>query len=360
MKSPIHDQLVASGGQYSSAGESGPPDHFGDPPGEYHAARNAAGITDRSALSKIEFRGRDRAKFLHNLCTNDVKALAPGRGCEAFITTVQGKVMAFVRVFAGTESIWVDTIPGAAAALLAHFDRYLIMEKVELADRTAEFAQLLIVGPRARDVVSAAIEAAVPDMRPLEHSEFAIAGQSCRVTYSDSLGTPSYELLVPATHAPAAWQRLREAGEPIELKPIGEQAYEILRIEAGLPVFGIDIDDSNLPQEVGRDKLAISFTKGCYLGQETIARIDALGHVNRHLVGLAIPDDALPPPRGAAIASAGKSVGAVTSAANSPALSCAIALGYVRRGFERPGTELIIESPGRQLRAVVHALPFRK
>jgi folate-binding protein YgfZ len=363
MKSPLHDQLVALGGQYSTGGDSeklGAPDHFGDPIGEYHAARTSAGIVDRSAQSKIELRGRDRAKFLHNLCTNDIKSLAPGYGCEAFITNVQGKIMAYIRVFAGAESIWLETVPGAAPTLLAHFDRYLITEKVELADRTADFAQLMIVGPRACEMVSAAIGSAVLDRHQLEHMEITIAGQTCRLIYSDSLGLPSFELLVPAEHAASVWQRLRESGEPLGLNPIGAQAYDILRIEAGLPIFGIDIDDSNLPQEVGRDRLAISFTKGCYLGQETIARIDALGHVNRHLVGLAVPDVPTPPARGATISSGGKSVGAVSSAANSPALNCAIALGYVRRGFERPGTELIIESPAQPLRAVVHALPFRK
>lgn len=360
MKSPLHDELAARGGQYSKTDDHAAPDDFGDPAAEYDAARSAAAILDRSALSKIELRGRDRAKFLHNLCTNDIKGLAAGRGCEAFVTTVQGKIMAYVRVFAGAESIWIDTVPGAAAALLAHFDRYLIMEKVEPADRTADFAQLLLVGPRAKAIVTAAAEGTIPDLHHLEHADVAISGETCRLSCNDALGVPGYELLMPAGCASTVWRRIWTVGQPISLKPAGERTYHVLRVEAGLPVFGEDIDDSNLPQEVGRDKLAISFTKGCYLGQETIARIDALGHVNRYLAGVAVPDHRDPPARGAGISSGGKSVGNVTSAAFSPALNSAIALGYVRRGFEKTGTELIIETPGQQLRAVVRALPFQK
>src|SRR5262245_32532672 len=120
MRSPLHDELVALGGRYSAMDAPTAPDHFGDPIAEYEAAQSSAAILDRSALSKIEVRGRDRAKLLHNLCTNDIKGLAVGRGCEAFFTTVQGKVLAYVRVFAGAESIGIDTIPGSAAPLLAH------------------------------------------------------------------------------------------------------------------------------------------------------------------------------------------------------------------------------------------------
>ena len=360
MNSPLHDELVAQGGQYSTTHDRAAPDHFGDPLAEYEAARQTAAILDRSALSKIELRGRDRVKFLHNLCTNDIKGLAPGRGCEAFVTNVQGKIMAYIRVFAGAESIWIDTVPGASAPLLAHFDRYLIMEKVELADRTADFAQVLLVGPRVKEIVSAAAESAVPDLRPLEHLDVSIAGAACRLICNGALGVPAYELLVPAGHAPATWQRVWQTGQPIGLRPMGEQAYHILRVEAGLPVFGADIDESNLPQEIGRDKLAISFTKGCYLGQETIARIDALGHVNRHLVGIALPDHHVPPAPGVPISAGGKTVGTVTSTTQSPALNCAIALGYVRRGLEKPGSELIIESLGQQLRAAIRLLPFQK
>jgi folate-binding protein YgfZ len=358
MNSPLREEFVSIGGQFAEP-DAAVTDHFGDPVAEYEAARTAVAILDRSPLSKIEVGGRDRAKFLHNLCTNDIKGLNPSRGCEAFFATVQGKVMAHVRVFAAAESIWIDTVAGAATALLAHFDRYLIMEKVEVADRTGQFAQLLLVGPRAYDVVSAAMESTISEMRPLEHVEVSIAGTTCRLICSTSLGIAGFELLVPAGNAVNIWRHIWHIGHPLGMKPAGEQAYHILRVEAGLPVFDVDIDDSNLPQEVGRDSLAISFTKGCYLGQETIARIDALGHVNRHFVGLAISGASELPASGTPISFGGKSVGHVTSAAFSPARQSSIALGYVRRGFQKPGTELIIDSPSQGFRAVVHSLPFQ-
>ena len=360
MSSPLREVLEGLGARYISAEPSAAPADFGDVLAEYAAARRSAAVVDRSALSKIELRGRDRAKFLHNLCTNDIKALAAGQGCEAFFTTVQGKILAHVRVLAGSDSHWIDSIPGASATLIAHLDRYLITEKVELADRTNEFAQILLVGKRASEVLVAAIGASAPELQHLGHLEVSVGGMAAQLIRDESLGTNAFEFRVAARLAADLWRRLWQAGQPLGLRPIGEHAYEMVRVEAGLPVYGLDIDESNFPQEVGRDKLAISFTKGCYLGQETVARIDALGHVNRHLVGLLIPDDREPPDRAAAISSGGKTVGNVRSAAFSPAMNCAIALGYVRRGLESPGTELLIESQGKELRAVVHVLPFLK
>ena len=358
MNTPLSDELLAAGGRLADPAAAGPGD-FGNPRDEYAAARSAAALIDRSPLTKIELRGRDRTNFLHNLCTNDIKALAAGRGCEAFFTNAQGKVLAFVRVFAGTDSIWLDTVPGAADHLMKHLDRYLIMEKVELADRSADWAQLLVVGPRSSEVVAAIGLAAPSVTHEYQFIEATLAGGPCHIIAGGTLGLPSHELRVPADRAVTVWRQLRAAGEPAGLRLIGERAFDILRIEAGLPIYGIDMDESNLPQEIGRDRLAISFTKGCYIGQETIARIDAMGHVNRHLVGLKIAASE-PPPRGSSISAAGKSIGQLTSSALSPTLNSVVALGYVRRGHERPGTELVIDAPGTQLPAVVHALPFHQ
>jgi folate-binding protein YgfZ len=358
MKSPFYDELVSLGAHWPADASRGP-DHFGDPAAEYDAARRAAAVADRSFASKIELGGPDRVRLLHNLCTNDIKGLPPGRGCEAFVTNVQGKILAHVRVFAEAQSLWLDTVPGAAPALLAHFNRYVIMEKVELADRTGEFAQLLVVGPAAKRVVAAAAQRDVPELSDLEHVAVSLAGHACRLMNNDSLGLPAIELRLAAGNARPVWQAVWHAGQPLGLRAMGERAYETLRVEAGLPDYGVDIDDSNLPQEVGRDRRDISFTKGCYLGQETVARIDALGHVNRHLVGLAIPGQRAVPPAGSAISAADKVAGKVTSAVFSPALDCPIALGYVRRGLEKPGTEVVIDSAGTPVPASVRALPFR-
>ena len=198
----------------------------------------------------------------------------------------------------------------------------------------------------------------LPDSSDLDHMAISLGSHHCTLIQHTALARPAYELRIPAAHVGDVWRVIWQAGKPLGLIPLGTMAFESLRIEAGWPVFGRDIDESNLPQEVGRTERAISFTKGCYLGQETVARIDALGHVNRHLVGLLIPSerDSLPP--GAKISKGDKVLGQITSSAHSLALGHSIALGYVRRGSERPGTELVIDLQGRMIPAFVSELPL--
>jgi folate-binding protein YgfZ len=352
-------QIFSSLGAVYDESEPGNfPVHFGDWHGEYEAACNAAAICDCSAMSKVELRGRDRTKFLNNLCTNDIKRLGTGAGCEAYFTSAQGKILFFVRVFADGESLWIDTVPSAAQALLAHLDRYRIMEQVEFADRSAEYAQLLVLGPRALDCITAATGAPVPQLADLGHCAITLAGNSCSLTGHATLVRPTFELRVPAANVAAVWQDLWRAGQPLGMRPMGTAAFQTIRVEAGWPLYGRDIDQSNLPQEVGRTARTVSFTKGCYLGQETVARIDALGHVNRHFIGLTIPSESEPPTPVASVVSAGKNVGQITSSAYSPTLGHAIALGYVRRGHEQPGVQLAIDCQGRTVLAKASALPF--
>jgi hypothetical protein len=354
MSSPIVDLLKGLGARTD---ESGAVVDFGAALLEYNAACGAAALMDRSSLTKLEFRGRDRARFVHNLCTNNVKSLAPGGACEAFVTDVHGKILAFVRIFAAADTIYLDSAPGTSDRLIAHFRRYLITEDVEIADRTSDTAAFLLVGPESRAIAGAAAFQQIPDLPELGHTLVRIADVECRVIASSVLGVSAFEVWSPAVQAAVVWQALRRSGQPHGLRPMGETAYAILRVEAGLPQFGIDIDETNLPQEIGRNDRAISFTKGCYLGQETVARIDALGHVNRRLVGLKI-DSANLPPSGTSVLAAGKEIGRITSVVQSPALGV-VALGYVRRGYERPGTELAVASPDRPTAAIVQAIPMR-
>jgi folate-binding protein YgfZ len=353
MSSPVLELLNTLG---ASRNETGAVVDFGDAALEYAGACRTAALMDRSELTRLEFRGRDRARYVHNLCTNNIKSLAPGRGCEAFVTDVHGKVLAYVRIFAAVDAIYMDSARDTGARLIAHFNRYLITEDVQIADRTSDTAAFLLVGPESPAIASAAAGQEIPDLPELGHTTVRVGDAQCLIISSAALGITTYEVWVPAERAAVVWQALDRAGKPHGLVPMGRTGYEALRVEAGLPQYGIDIDETNLPQEVGRNDRAISFTKGCYLGQETIARIDALGHVNRHLVGLRIMSGDSPAAR-VAILSADKVVGHVTSAVRSPSLGT-IALGYVRRGHERPGTELAVAAP-QPLAAVVQALPLR-
>lgn len=275
---------------------------------QHAALTTGLGCADVSGRTLLEIRGSDRVTFLHAFCTNNIKSLQPGQGCEAFITSPQGKTLGHVVVWSDADRLLLETSPGQARPLIAHFDKYVISEDVQFVDRTAEWAELLIAGPQAPEV---------------------IAGLTIPARRSPLLGPNCYAIVAPRAELPALPSAVHCAAE----------AVETARIEAGFPVFGRDITEDNLPQEVGRDAQAISFTKGCYLGQETVARIDALGHVNRKLVGLkfAAPE---PASVGTPLLAAEKEVGRVTSAAWSPRLNTPLALGYVKTLHSKPGTQL--------------------
>jgi folate-binding protein YgfZ len=343
------------------------PADFGNDGAEYSAALSDAAVFDQSHHGKVEVSGADAAAFLHNLCTNDIRGLRPGQGCEAFLTTGQAKIVAHAAIFQvpgndGAASFWLDLAPGKAAQVVQHLDHYHISEQIELVDRTPAFAQVHVAGPRARAVLGQAVGTDVPDLAELGLYVFNISAPGmCQVRRHALLGLPGYDILCPADGAEAFWQSVIRAGA----SAAGLRAYHRLRVEAGTPLDGVDIDATNLPQEVGRTAQAVSFTKGCYIGQETIARIRTYGHVNRSLVGLRFAQasegcepDVSPVPQGAKLYQAGKEAGQVTSSVLSPRLGTIIALAYVRRGCEEPGTLLEIEVDRKRSSAEVSSLPI--
>lgn len=309
--------------------------HYGDPLAEFDALTRRCGVA-RFPRTQLEFTGPDRASYLHNLCTNEVKKLAAGQGCEAFVTNIQGKTIGHVYIFAGATSHVVDTVPDQAARLRPHFEKYHIQEHLTIRDRSADWSELLLTGDEAESLAQRVAGAA--PVRRLEHVETQIAGQAASLRRVDYCGPTTFLISSPTDGSEAVWQALVSAGAA----PCGHQAVEMARIEAGTPIFGPDISDKNLPQELARDALAISFTKGCYLGQETVARIDALGHVNQTLRKLRFTGREVPP-LGTELHVAHdpqKVVGTVTSAAFCPRLIAPLALAYVRREHHQPGTLL--------------------
>ncbi|MBI1901901.1 MAG: aminomethyl transferase family protein [Planctomycetia bacterium] len=329
---------------------------YGDERAEYDALTQGAGVVDFSDRTHIELVGDDRAAFLHNLCTNDIKRLAPGQGCGAFITNVQGRTVGFVEVFCGDFSLALETAPGQAAALLPHMERYQIREKVTFHDRTREWCQVLVAGPSAAKLLEQLCGTAA--LSPLSEGSArggstsppseggargggdslsnvptTVAGTSVWLRRSGFLSGECFTLVAARDVLPALWDALVAAG----FRACGQAALEMARIESGTPIFGRDLSDKNFPQELARDARAISFTKGCYLGQETVARIDALGHVNQTLCGVRFTGQEIPA-AGLELFVAGKAVGHVTSAAFSPRLGAPLALAYLRRGHNSPGT----------------------
>src|SRR5262245_61614792 len=309
-----------------------PAENLADFEAQYRALTQGSGLVDLSDRTQVEFTGSDRATFLHNLCTNQIRELPAGSGCEAFVLNVKGHVVGHVFLFATPQSHVLETVAGQSATLMAHFDRYLIREDVQLHDRSTEWAELLVAGPQAEGLIASRGLLIRSDR--LAHAAGELAGASVWVRRVDLAG-PAGFLVACARDSLAAVQRWAIGAGAV---PCAAHAFETARIEYGMPVFGRDITEESLPQEVDRNRAAISFTKGCYLGQETIARIDALGHVNRLLRGVKFSGQAIPAAGTELLSKAdGRMVGQVSSSCWSPRFGAPLALGLVRRGYHEPG-----------------------
>jgi folate-binding protein YgfZ len=300
---------------------------------EYAALTSGVGMVDFHDRTQIELTGDDRAAFLHNFTTNDIRGLEPGQGCEAFTLDIRGHIVGHLLVFCTPHSLVLDTVPGQGEKLVRHFDRYLIRERVEIHDRTEDWSELLLAGAEAEQLLHELTESVPADR--LDHQQVRLFNQTVWLRRAEIAGLGSFLIAGEL-----------EAIDAISIALIAEgatncsvEAFEAVRIEAGFPWFGRDITEKNLPQEVNRNPRAISFTKGCYLGQETVARIDALGHVNRTLQSVGFSGSAVPPD-GAELRAATKPVGEVNSATFSPRLGSPLALAYIRRGHESLGTKL--------------------
>jgi folate-binding protein YgfZ len=298
-------------------------------------------VFDLDGRTQIEITGGDRAKFLHNFCTNDIKRLQPGEGCEAFVANVKGRVLGHVFVFATAEALWLDSVQGAEAALLAYLSRYVISEDVELHGRSNEFGELLVSGPRTFERLrTLGIDAAPLPVNGHMSATPAGIGATAAVRRVDWFGPPSVLLCVPREQGSELHRSLVETAGVI---PAEDAVFDAVRIEACFPLYGRDISEDNLAQEVGRTEQAISFKKGCYLGQEPIARVDALGHVNRLLCGLRSESRPMPEPGDAVLPTdTDTEIGRITSAAFSPAGGRPVALAYLRVAFAAAGTAVRI------------------
>ena len=305
---------------------------------EYRALTDSVGVTQLER-ALIEVRGNDRTHFLHSFCTADIKKLAAGQGCEAFVTNHQGKIVGHVLVLNRGEFLLLDTVAGQAAGLIAHLDRFVISEDVAFKDLSDAACDLLFSGNQCGALLER-LSGQTPPAAMMTQTSAAIEGRSVLISRVEYAAPLSFFVQVELSHASEVLAAAEQAGA----KRCRPEAVEMARIEAGVPLFGRDITDDNLPQEINRDAKAISFTKGCYLGQETVARIDALGHVNRVLAALRFQDKGVPEP-GTSLLTDGKEVGRITSAAWSPKLNSPLALALVRRTHAKPG-QLLTASSG--------------
>ncbi len=315
----------------------------------YRAASNALVLIDRTDRVRLEVSGPDRAKFLHNLTTNDVKRLAAGQGIEAFVTSPQGKTLGYVTLLNTDDRLMVRTDPGGDIPMLPHLQKYGVFDDVALDDIAPKTFEIHLAGPGAENALRQS-GADLPEAGALRHVATSVDGRPVRVIRESPFGVEGLTIIGNRPDLDAVSEALRSA-DPVDLDP---PTAEALRIEAGTPVFGRDVTPDNLPQEIARDDRTISFVKGCYLGQETVARIDALGHVNKILRVLHLDgDESSVPPAGAAIEADGKAVGAITSSAFSPGRGRPVAIGYIRLTHARPGTPVRVVSGENRVDAVV-------
>jgi folate-binding protein YgfZ len=323
------------------------PGDYGDPAQEYELLATDAAVVDRSVGGAVRVTGRDARSFLDSLASQDVAALADGAGAHSLLLQPQGKLTADFRVLQiGAEELWLDTDVGAGAVLAAGLNRFKIRVQVDVVDVTAEQARISVKGPRAVDRVNEVLGVAVPDA-PHAH----VAWKGARVVRADWPTLSGVDILGPRADVEAAWDALTDAG----VGRAGLRALEAHRVEAGVPRQGHELDDTTIPQEASLELDAVSFTKGCFLGQELVCRIDTRGHVNRLLRGVVAAGDR-EPVAGTEVHSGEKVVGHVTTVAASPRFGV-IALALLRREVE-PGAAIEVEIDGERVAAEVRELPL--
>jgi folate-binding protein YgfZ len=323
------------------------PRRFGDDPAaEYAALREGAALVDLGFRAVVRATGADRVPFLHGMLTNDIASLAPGSGCPALLLTIQGRVTADVRVAALADALLLDVDVRARAGLVEALEKLIIADDVELGEPGEPLALIGLEGPDAGRLLPGGA-----DLAPWAHGVVTLAGAPVRAQRASELRGPGFVLHVPAARAAAVWEALLAAGA----RPCGMEALESRRVEVGVPRIGLDMDGGTLALEVPVEE-AVSATKGCYLGQEVVARGTARGHVNRRLVGLRL--EGPEPPSGAPLVHDGKEVGRLTSVARSFGGGGPEALGFVRREHWDPGTALRVHHGQEVTVARVAAFPL--
>jgi folate-binding protein YgfZ len=305
--------------------------NFGDAAGEYRALREGAAVVDLSWWGRLLVTGSDRVAFLQGMLSNDVERLTAGAGCPALLLTEQGKVVADLIVLASADAFALDGVAASLVAAQAALERFIVADDVEIMPAGAEDRTIALFGPDAPAVVQRL--GAPPLVVPYDHARVDAAGAEAHLVRVPG----GFLCHVPAAASVAWWERSLDVGGAV---PAGTEAFEVLRIENGTPWHGRDVTADTLALE-GPYEAAISFRKGCYLGQEVMERVTARGHVNRKLVGLEIAGDVVPP-GGTRLYAGERDVGWVTSAAWSWQRGRVIALAYVRREHFEPGTALVV------------------
>jgi len=351
LKSPLADYHVSQGARLGEYHGAMVPARFSDPAAEHRAVRNASGIFDYSFRAKFRVKGRDHAKLLQRLVSNDVNKLAPGQGTYATLLNPQGHIVVDLRLYRTADSFLVDTDADLRAKAMQGLARYIIADQVEV--EPLDLCALAFQGPRAHALLAKTLHVDLPVLQEFDHVASNYAGFPIRVVRASSTGEDGYEVWAGAEAMEPLWGAACGQGPTYDTLSCGCEALESLRIEAGIPRYGQELGEDVIPLEAGLWN-ALSFTKGCYVGQEIVERARSRGHVNWKLMGLVVSVPA-PIRRGDKLISEGREVGEVTSSCSSPTLGKTLALAYLRREVSEPGTALTFASG---VTAEVASLPF--
>src|SRR5215470_1752737 len=352
---PLHQALGAT---FTTVADWEIPEHFGNVPAEYQALRHGVGLCDVSHRGLVRVTGQDRQRFLHAMVSNDTQSLQPGQGCYATFLNAKGHLIADFVVYAETDAYLLELEPQVAPSFIEAIEYFVISEDVTFHDESGHWGLLALQGPCAAALLALALGQEMPALPMYASTTCQLAGHTVCCMRHSHTGELGYQLLAPPAALPDVWNALWAHREACEARAVGLEMLDTARIEAGIPVYGRDMTEETIPVEANLEA-ALSYTKGCYIGQEVIARIEARGHVNRKLTGLLLSGDLLPEV-GAKIVSPQREVGWITSAVYSPARQQNIALGYVRREALTPGTPLQVHTRDSTLNATVAELPFYK
>jgi folate-binding protein YgfZ len=306
---------------------------------EYFYAHNTAAVADKNYRAFFSFTGPDRARYLNAILTNNIRDVQPGQGITSLLLNPQGHIMAELQIYGLADKLLVATHAMIRERTAATLDKFIIMDDVVMEDVTEQLGVVSIEGPLSSKIISSLGGPALELLSELSHMETQIAGVCCRIVRRSPGGIPGAEFLVSRESLPKLWQALVDATRAKGGGPVGYDALSALRIEAGLPWFGYDFDETTIPHEAGLENSHISYTKGCYTGQEIVERVRSRGHVNRKRVGILFSGDTIPAAK-TPLKVGDAEVGFVTRAAFSYALERPIGMAYVRREHNSLGSKL--------------------
>jgi folate-binding protein YgfZ len=357
----LHERL---GARFTSLNGAEAVADYGDPSDEYNALQGGAGLFDLSFRGRLCLTGEDRVRFLHGQVSNDVNGLGPGEGCYAALTTAKGRMQADLNIYRLEDELLLDFEPGLTQAISQRLEKYIIADDVQVVEVAPHYGLLSLQGPRSAEAIdhSGLVPSASLPAKPLSFVKLTTTGfGDVYLMNQPRIGTMGFDLFAPTAALEAVAEKLLAAARASGGRACGWDALEMARLEAGIPRFGADIDETNIPLEAGLETRAISFTKGCYIGQEVISRICTYGQVAKSLRGLSLaPNLKHLPSRGDKLFQAGREVGYITSAVTSRALKGNVALGYVRKEANQTGTELALRTQEGESLARIVELPFKR